>query len=275
MFVLRADTVFQILNSLRTSYSVGLATVLVFVCALIWLNYDHFIGLPIARGESTATIEIELQQQDLTELEENSLISGPSLRYIALTMRAKAVSQRTLASFNHDELNRVLGAEFLFTGKTSFAGVRIKQVSADRDYLRITSTHVDPDIARLVVSRFLRQYRNHITDVTRTEAKNAISELYFRKAQMVRNAEAAEAEFASMNPHTATPAFENKARDIKILRALLQNMDNRIAETEGWLKKPIPSQFRITRAQVVTGPLWNRSTIDFTADAESLTIGAD
>lgn len=235
----------------------------------IWLtDPDRRDRIRLLRGNADATILIQLAPAERPE--SDRLDCGTDANTFAMLFRSQKITQRTIESFSADELVRVLGSSFLQTGRTPFLGISIEPVHAAGEHIRIVSEHAEPAVARLIAERLVKEFIRYVYDVTRTDTERTLDEFEVRKRKLIEELKHAEGALVAMNREHNPAAYENAEQEVKIRRALLCNLEERIADAATRFRRPPQFPYRITAAQVESGPFWDRMTADFTAEAQRL-----
>ncbi|HLP24042.1 MAG TPA: hypothetical protein VK477_00085, partial [Acidobacteriota bacterium] len=186
-------------------------------------------------------------------------------------LRSSMISRRALASLGPDEFSRVLGPKFISTGKTTFGGVRIESMRKDGEpRLTIVSSHRDPDAARLVAERLYAELIKYLREFSAGRNEYAVTYLREMRERLANEAKKAEAELFDARRSQDSNSIHAAETAVRVAGEAVRAIDERLASTAESTKNPVPLPFHVTEARLVTGPFWNRTETDFTAEVAQL-----
>lgn len=227
---------------------------------------------------SVAQVTIEMEKPDLARIEREVKAgilrsSEPDLNTYVAILRSLSFKQRVIAGLRPDELSSVLGARFLESGRTRFGGIRI---TADRESgprIVIAASHLDAAAARFLVERFVVEFANHHRENTAGADEFGVQFLKEKRTELEMRVSQSEADLAAAQASNNEAAIRETERAARWSREHISRIEARIADiaTRGRNTQPLP--FRVVDARIVSGRLWNRATIDFTAELANLAEG--
>lgn len=223
-------------------------------------------------ASSKATILIELEGVAYSEEDPSIRTSGMDIRTVALILRSQALQRRLFEIQTADEIVKFIGGQFLRNGTTKFRGIRIDyDVKSSR--VTIHCRHQNPDHARFAAERLYAEFIKYlIGSVGPDPAMNFREE---RKKELLKQTLLADITLLdalqTQNSQLIKDA-ENAARaSHHLLREqedlILRVIQSRQAE---WIRATHKLPFHVVEARVVSGPFWNRTVTDFTADVVKL-----
>lgn len=198
--------------------------------------------------------------------------SAMDLNTYTAMLRSLKLSRDALASLNPDELSHVLGPQFTTTGRSGLGGLSVEPMRQNGEArISIKVLHQNPVAARLFVGSICSEFAKHLRKHDFEANERALQYFRERRARMAEESKDADAQLEEARHSKdlrTTAEVENSAR---IRREDLRRIDDRIADTVNSHKTPSPLPFRVVEARILSGPFWNRSISDFTAEAQRLT----
>lgn len=224
---------------------------------------------------ATIVIRFRFQKPDIVGCKmgaPDSLVhsSEMDLNTLVAILRSRKFNHDALASFNSNELLRVLGPQFISNGISSFGGIHIEPIRPVGGII-ITAVHRNPHTARLVVEHLYSEFAKYLRKNDTDANEEALLELRRKSTVIIERTQRLEVHLEELRRLQNAESIQATENDIRVFRKLLRYNEDRIADVASSLKDPPPLNIRVIDAHVITGPFWNRTTTDFTTDAQHLT----
>lgn len=265
------------MNWLRILVAVTLGSFLIFAVGVVWIGPPHRKS---ARPDSQviarlfpckATIVVQLKTAPPTtpdSAQPDSLRSSDlSLESYARLLRSQHLWSRAVAKFTPAELTSLLGVKFMATGRTPFKGVRIVTLREGNDRkLAIIASHHEAAAAQLVATQLYAELIQFFREQFAEDHESLLQQLKARRDSLITEVGSAEIDLKeSQRTGDAASVYDAELKG-HIMRRNLREIEQVISQIEIEAKTPKPLQFQVTQANVVSGPFWNRTVTDFTAD---------
>ena len=268
------------MNWRRILASIAFGGFLIFVTGIIWTGPLHKSGHHGNRTvanvtPSKANILIQFYRPDPIHIHttgDTSIRSSErDLETYAAILRSYKFASGTLSSLSPAEVTLLLGARFTSSAETPFKGIRIKTFRADGEaFLSIGASHLDPAAAQAVTTHLYAELIKYLREEQAEAGKSAVGYLQRVKRESMEKIRKSKAILAEAQRSENAEAISIAGNDLRFQVEYMERIDDRIAQAEVALKLQIRLPFRVIEARVVSGPFWNRTVTDFTADVAKL-----
>ena len=259
--------------------TIALGSWLILVGGIIYLGRPHE---RIQRADSSAlskfamnraTIVIKVVEPTYEEGDPSLRCGGPDALTIAWVLQSQRMQTRLFSALTPEETAKLLGGRFIQDGKTPFGGIRIAyDLTSSR--VTITGRHRDPQVACLLVERLYGSFTGYFYGYYSKDRKEMTDRAlkYFdeRKTELAEKISSREADLAAAKLSQNQSSVQEFEKLLLIDRDLLRKIENRIAAFVAATTTPPPLPFHVVEARVVSGPFWNRTVTDFTANVVKL-----